>query len=397
MSNNKWTYDEFKYDPWKYDSYKEGDSVVAALDKKTNAENALANYGDFIFSKQGEYDSIYDQYKNRKDFTYDINGDALYQQYKDKYIQQGKLAMADTMGQAAAMTGGYGNSYAQSVGQQAYQGQLDNLNDIVPELYAMALDKYNQDGQKMLNMLGLLGDERNFEYGVWGDGYNRLATDRNYYASQYADERSWDYSKYVADRELDYSKYSSDRSLAYDTYATDKNLSYDEYRNAIADEQWREQMDFQKQQYEDSKYANAGGQYKVSVDDKGNPVVTPDVEGTVAKQSIPSKVISNVQNYTTEEGQKNYLKTLIDQEIIDDKQADEIMAEYGVVPLTERSWAMTDDGGWNILGIDRNAKVIDQFGNEYTLADLKKELKKTMSNSEATKYIKALQKELGID
>ena len=264
MAEKKWTYNQFKYDPWTYASYKQGDSVTEALKKKTDAESALANYGDFTFSKQGEYDSLYDQYKNRPDFTYDVNGDALYQQYKDKYIQQGKLAMADTMGQAAAMTGGYGNSYAQSVGQHAYQGQLDNLNDIVPELYAMALDRYNQKGQEMLNMIGMLGEERNFEYGKWGDGYNKLATDRDYYNSQYADERSWDYGKYVDERDFDYSKYSSDRNLAYDEYATDKNLSYEEYRNAIADEQWQkqydesvrqynEQMAFDKQKYEDSK------------------------------------------------------------------------------------------------------------------------------------------------
>ena len=292
MADKKWMYDKFKYDPFsyipfEYDAYKEGASVTEALKKKTDAENALANYGDFVFSKQGEYDSLYDQYKNRKDFTYDVNGDALYQQYKDKYIQQGKLAMADTMGQAAAMTGGYGNSYAQTVGQQAYQGQLDNLNDIVPELYAMALDRYNQKGQEMLNMIGLLGDERNFEYGVWGDGYNRLATDRDYYGNQYADERSWDYGKYTnerdfaynkysSDRALNYDMYSADRSLAYDEYATDKNLSYEEYRNAIADAQWREQMDFQKQQYEDSKK-------KVVDDDTGKELEDEPVEETAAE------------------------------------------------------------------------------------------------------------------
>ena len=59
---------------------------------------------------------------NRDKFQYDLNGDALYQQYKDRYIQQGKQAMMDTMGQAAALTGGYGNSYAQKAGQQAQQG-----------------------------------------------------------------------------------------------------------------------------------------------------------------------------------------------------------------------------------------------------------------------------------
>jgi hypothetical protein len=140
----------------------------------------VKNNGGFAFSKQREYDSIYDQYKSRPDFAYDINADALYQQYKDSYIQQGRLAMQDTMGQAAALTGGYGNSYAQSVGQQAYRAHLSELNDITPQLYQMALDRYNAKGEDMLNMLGLLGDERNFEYGAWADDYNRFVAERAY-------------------------------------------------------------------------------------------------------------------------------------------------------------------------------------------------------------------------
>lgn len=171
----------------------------------TAAEKAVAGYGDFDFSKQDEYNSIYDQYKNRKDFSYDFNADAFYQQFKDKYIQQGKMAMADTMGQAAAMTGGYGNSYAASVGNQAYQKSLENLNDIIPELYQMARDKYDQEGQDMLNMMALLGDERNFEYGKWGDGYNRLVADRDYISGRYdkaiADEQ-WQKNYDLSAREL---------------------------------------------------------------------------------------------------------------------------------------------------------------------------------------------------
>ena len=58
---------------------------------------------------------LYDKIANRKDFTYDVNADAMYQQLKDQYIQGGRMAMMDTMGQAQAMTGGYGNSYAQGV------------------------------------------------------------------------------------------------------------------------------------------------------------------------------------------------------------------------------------------------------------------------------------------
>ena len=51
-----------------------------------------------------------DAYMNRPDFQYDANGDALYRHYKDQYTELGKRAMQDTMGQAAALTGGDGSS-----------------------------------------------------------------------------------------------------------------------------------------------------------------------------------------------------------------------------------------------------------------------------------------------
>ena len=61
----------------------------------------------------------------------------------------------DTMGQAQAMTGGYGNSYAQTVGQQTYQGYLQGLNDQVPALYQLALDKYNSEGNQLKDNMGI--------------------------------------------------------------------------------------------------------------------------------------------------------------------------------------------------------------------------------------------------
>ena len=146
----------------------------AALGTKDSAWNALNSYGDFNFSQQDWFNQILEDIKGYKDFSYDMNGDALYQQYKDKYIQQGKLAMMDTMGQAAAMNGGYGSSYAQSVGQQAYQASLDNLNDIIPELYQMAYDRWSDGKQDLYNQYGMLSNERQNEYGMHQDGYDKL-------------------------------------------------------------------------------------------------------------------------------------------------------------------------------------------------------------------------------
>ena len=94
-------------------------------------------------------DEALQEYLNREDFRYDLNADALYRQYKDRYMELGKAAMADTMGQAAALTGGYGSSYAQNVGQQAYGKSLEQLGDVVPALYQLAYDRYREEGETL--------------------------------------------------------------------------------------------------------------------------------------------------------------------------------------------------------------------------------------------------------
>jgi len=112
---------------------------------------------------------LYSQIQNRPDFSYDVNADPLYDMYKDKYVQQGKLAMKDTMGQAAALTGGYGSTYGQQVGQQTYDAYLQNLGDVIPELYNLAYKKYSDDGDKLLTLYGLTGQQRDTEYNRWRD------------------------------------------------------------------------------------------------------------------------------------------------------------------------------------------------------------------------------------
>ena len=95
--------------------------------------------------------SVLGGYLNRKPFEFDVNADVLYQQYKNKAAESGRLAMEDTMAKASALTGGYANSYAQNVGQQAYRQQLSAADDMIPELYKIAEDKYNAENQAMLD------------------------------------------------------------------------------------------------------------------------------------------------------------------------------------------------------------------------------------------------------
>jgi hypothetical protein len=77
--------------------------------------------------------------------------------------------MMDTMGQAQAMTGGYGNSYAQSVGQQTYQGYMQGLTDKIPTLYQIAMDKYVSEGNQMRDNMNLMMQQDEIGYGRYRD------------------------------------------------------------------------------------------------------------------------------------------------------------------------------------------------------------------------------------
>ena len=74
------------------------------------------------------------------------------------------MAMQDTMGQAAALTGGYGSSYAQNVGQQTYNQYMTGLADVIPELYQMAYSRYQDEGNALLQKYSLLAGEEEAEY-----------------------------------------------------------------------------------------------------------------------------------------------------------------------------------------------------------------------------------------
>ena len=199
--------------------------------------------------------------ENREKFSYDVNGDALYQQYKDQYVNLGKMASADVMGQAAAMTGGYGNSYAQTVGQQAYQGYLQQLTDKVPELYQLALSKYNSEGEEMYNRLNAYGNLYNTEYGEHRDAVtdsnNQLAHLTDLYGLKSNEEYNQWYNaeqmKATAN-EQEYQKLadlygiSTDAAktlldTAYKMQSDEYSTAYTESRDKIADEQWQKSFD----------------------------------------------------------------------------------------------------------------------------------------------------------
>lgn len=102
-----------------------------------------------IYDPDAELERLYAAITGRPAFSYDPASDPVYNSYAQSYRRRGRLAMRDTMGQAAALTGGYGSSYAQSVGQQQYDSYLQSLGEALPELYGMAWQRYNAEGDAL--------------------------------------------------------------------------------------------------------------------------------------------------------------------------------------------------------------------------------------------------------
>lgn len=102
-----------------------------------------------IYDPDAELERLYAAITGRPAFSYDPASEPVYNSYAQSYRRRGRLAMRDTMGQAAALTGGYGSSYAQSVGQQQYDSYLQSLGEALPELYGMAWQRYNAEGDAL--------------------------------------------------------------------------------------------------------------------------------------------------------------------------------------------------------------------------------------------------------
>jgi hypothetical protein len=194
---------------------------------------------------QAELDNVMTQIMNQGKFEYNMNGDAMYQQYADIYQNQANLGMQNAMAQAAAMTGGYGSSYGQMVGQQAYAQQMQGLNEIGMELYDRAYAQDQAERDRLLQQYSMLADREAL-------GYNRDYQQSRDAAADSQWNQSFDYQK-----EQD--------KLAQSNY--DKEFAYQQGRDSVADEQWNKQFaEQQAQNAADNKYREDAFNYQKDQD-----------------------------------------------------------------------------------------------------------------------------------
>lgn len=226
-------------------SYEESDRVTDYYDRLQEKETEKPDA--FKSQYEEEINSILDSILNNKEFSYtadDLANDDLYQMYRENYMRQGDLAMRDTMGNVAALTGGYGSTYAAAAGQQAYDNYLANLNDAALEFADRAYSRYRDDIAERYNQLGAVTGLDNTDYARYRDTVSDYYNDLNYLAGRYDQEYAKDYGQYRDD----ISDYYTDRSYLAGMYDTEYGHDMAEYQNAQQMKQWADELAFKKEQ-----------------------------------------------------------------------------------------------------------------------------------------------------
>ena len=142
------------------------ETEMAFRELKSLQESQPAPYASGFDTQLNE---LYNRIVNRENFSYDPREDEVYRSYARQYARAGQQAMTDTMGKAAALTGGYGSTYAQSSAQQAYDSYLARLSEVIPELQRNAYSIYKSKGDALLQQYQLLKSQEDSAYDRWRD------------------------------------------------------------------------------------------------------------------------------------------------------------------------------------------------------------------------------------
>ena len=208
--------------------YSQSQDVTDAWNKVKYLEGSKP--GDYVSKYGDQIQALLDKILNRDPFKYDFNADPMYQMYKDRYLQQGRMAMQDTMGDAAALTGGYGNSYAATAGQQAYQSYLQGLNDRIPGLRDFAYNAWLNEGDRIRSNLSTLQGLDESDYARYRDTVGDYKDELNYYYNRFGDMSDREYNRYLNDA----SAWEKDRDYWFNKWQWEQDFNYKTAMDAAA-------------------------------------------------------------------------------------------------------------------------------------------------------------------
>lgn len=310
---------------------------------------------------------------NREEFSYDVDKDQLFQQALASAMNSGKSAMQDTIGQASALTGGYGSTYATSAGNQAYNAFIEDAYNNLPEYYQMALQAYQMEGEEMYNQLGMFVDADNREYqrtydawsanfanaesmyareyGAWQDGVQNAISSANLQLNEFgtvfdANAKLYDVYGDIADTnyQREYQSWADSVSQAQNMvdllrkdWEFDTNMQYQKDRDAVAD-YWTEKNFELNERYTNAQIAkmnSSGGGGGGGGGGKANKKAPSESQMKKALDAYSNK---------GRDAFNEYMDSLPD--TVDKDEILDYVLEYGQLPLQDWGINETDKNVW---------------------------------------------------
>lgn len=230
----------------------------------TQADTYLATQLKKIQSGKTSYSDdlkdMMDKIMGREKFSYDVDTDPLFQQALASAMNSGKQAMQDTIGQASALTGGYGSTYATSAGNQAYNSFIEDAYDNLPQYYQMALEAYQMEGDEMYRQFDMISGMDDKEYNRTLSAYDATFNYRNQmYNEAYGQHRD-EKSDAFGMANLQLNEYGQRSSNAYNYYTASANEADTMYQREYG--QWQDDVNlaYQYAQLMNSDYWNQSNQ-----------------------------------------------------------------------------------------------------------------------------------------
>ena len=393
-------------------------TMTSEFKPSTAYQEAMANVTSILERINSGKTSYTDQLKglisditNREKFTYDVESDTMFQQYLSSMMQSGQTAMQDTMGQASALTGGYGSSYSQSVGNQAYNQYVQGAYDNLPEYYQMALNKYQMEGEELYNQYAMVSDADAQEYARLVDSYNINSGHANTLYGQ--DYQTW--SDKVTNATNLAGMQNSDwwNTKEFNENVRQFDLNFNENKR-----QFNETMSFNKNKANSSGGSNAKA-YKLTDSEikkigelynskgggetgekavydylkaKGKAPSDSDAwnivrgayggnDGTNTSVKEPTETQKSKALKAFSEGGQSALDQYVDSlpSDVDMDAIDSYVNKYGQLPLEQRTFTKVKDTFNWFWGDDNNDKVKDQYGNEYRIDELPKSIRSALT------------------
>lgn len=177
-------------------------------------------------------ESALERLEAREPFFYNPEDDPAYQAYRTAYRREGDRAAKNSLGDAAALTGGQASTAAVVAASQARDTYNSKLGDVVPQLYEMAWQMYQGEQNSLLSEIETLAnlsasayaqnldsqeldykifaDQRDFSYGQYQDVLDReSAAEQNYY------DRTYNYDRLTQSAQQSSVDRAYDRAMAF--------------------------------------------------------------------------------------------------------------------------------------------------------------------------------------